>query len=351
MGLAGFGLAGRVFHAPLISATNGLRLTHVVERRTDESRKVYPDVVIVRDFEGLLGADGPELVVIATPNETHAGFADRALHAGKHVVIDKPFTSSTREADRLIDLADQAGRLLSVYQNRRWDGDFRTARHIVEDGLLGRIVRYESHFDRYRPVVNTASWKERRVEASGLLYDLGSHLIDQAHVLFGVPASITADIRIERDGSTVDDCFDLTLRYGEAGSPRVRLHASKLVREPGPRFLIHGTRGSFVKYGVDPQEEALAAGGRPGQSGDWGLEAPGQWGLLHTETGSGVVVRRVETLAGCYQAYYEDIRDAIVNGRPPAVTGDEARRTIRTIELAIESARSGCTIPWEGRTS
>jgi scyllo-inositol 2-dehydrogenase (NADP+) len=348
VGLAGFGLAGRVFHAPLISVTSGLQLTHVVERRSEESKTIYPDVTVVRDFDALLGSGGPELVVIATPNDTHAAFAQRALQAKKHVVIDKPFASSTVEADGLIDLARRAGRLLSVYQNRRWDGDFRTVRQVIAEGLLGHIVQYEAHFDRFRPVVNQSSWKERRTAGSGLLYDLGSHLIDQALLLFGTPAFVTADVRVERPGSSVDDCFDVLLRYDGDGGPRVRLRASKLVREPGPRIQIHGTQGSFVKCGVDPQEDALAVGRRPGKDIPWGVEPVEQWGLLHTETAAGTVRKRIETLPGCYQAYYEDIRDAILDGRAPAVTAEDGRRTIRTIELAVESSTSRRTTPWEG---
>jgi scyllo-inositol 2-dehydrogenase (NADP+) len=351
VGLAGFGLAGRVFHAPLISVTPGLRLTHVVERRTDESKKIYPDVTIVRDFDALLDPQGPELVVIATPNDTHATFAARALAARKHVVVDKPFASSTVEADLLIESAASGGRLLSVYQNRRWDGDFRTVRQIVNEGTLGRIVQYEAHFDRFRPTVNESSWKERRTEGSGLLYDLGSHLIDQALVLFGTPEFVTADVGIEREGSSIDDYFDVLLRYDHAGGLRVRLRASKLVREPGPRLQVHGTCGSFVKYGVDPQEDALAAGRRPGHDVPWGMDSTEQWGLLHAETASGPVRKRIETLPGCYQAYYEDVRDAILHGRPPSVTAEQGRRTIRTIELAVESSAARRTIPWERRIS
>ncbi len=351
VGLVGYGLSGRMFHAPfIVAATERLRLTHVVERHGEESRKSHPDVTVVRDLEELLGRDGPELIVIATPNASHFSLADRALRAGKHIVVDKPFTTTSAEARRLVELAEGTGRVLSVYQNRRWDGDFRTIQRVVADGLCGRLVRYDAHFDRFRPTVKQESWKERAEPGSGVLYDLGSHLIDQAIVLFGLPATVTADIRVEREQSETDDSFDVTLGYEARGLPRnglrVRLRASRLVREPGPRYMLHGTRGSFVKSGVDPQEEALLAGRSPSDREAWGIEPQDRWGLLHTEIDGVEVVRRVETLPGCYQAFYVDVCDAILEGRTPAVTGRDGYRIVRTIELAMESASSGRTIPW-----
>lgn len=338
VGLVGFGIAGRVFHAPVIHAVEGLRLAAVVERRGDSAAQLYPGVRVFRDADSLFRSNTAQLVVIATPNVTHYELARQALLTGHHVVVDKPFTLTSEEARELEALSARQDRVLSVFQNRRWDGDFLTVRSLLESGELGRITRFESHFDRFRPARRANAWRESEVPGAGLLFDIGPHLVDQALSLFGAPEAVAADVRIERDGAVVDDAFDIMLRY-----PRLRvwLGASMLACAPAPRFLIHGTRGTFAKYGLDPQESALRQGGRPGEPG-WGEEDESHWGTLACGGSDGSICRRpVRTLPGDYRRYYENVRDAISSGAPLEVTAGDGRRVIRLLELARESSRLG----------
>jgi scyllo-inositol 2-dehydrogenase (NADP+) len=334
VGLIGYGMAGRVFHAPVIASVHGLRLKKVVERHGEESCKRYPSVEVVRDAGALLEDEEIELVVISTPNSTHFDLATRSLLAGKHVVVEKPFTITAHEAQQLIDLARRQEKLISVHQNRRWDGDFQTVKMLLESKLLGRLVEYESHYDRYRNYPRPNAWREEEGAGGGVLYDLGSHLIDQAQVLFGLPRTVRGDIRIQREFSAVADNFELVLDYDNL---KVTLKAGMLVRQKGPRFILHGELGSFVKYGIDPQEEALKRGGTPLDSG-WGEETRETWGTINTEVEGLHVEGRVETVAGRYQAYYRNILDAIRGRAELAVKPEEARNTIRIIELALQSS-------------
>ena len=345
VGLVGYGLAGRVFHAPLIQSVPGLRLTKVVERHSIESRKRYPSVEVVPDVSHLLKDDDIQLVVIATPNTSHFDFARRSLEANKHVVVEKPFTTTSDEAQQLIELARRQKRIISVNHNRRWDGDFLTVKKLLERRLLGRLVEYESHFDRFRNTPSPNAWKEEVAPGAGILFDLGSHLIDQAQVLFGLPQMITADIRVQRDFAKTDDSFELILHYDRL---KVTLKAGMLVREQSPRFILHGTEGSFVKYGLDPQEEALKQGLIPSEP-NWGNEAKEQWGTLISEARGADIEGRVKTIAGCYQSFYQNIVDVISGRAELAVKPEEAKNTIRIIELAKASHAQKCTIDfsWE----
>ena len=275
VGLIGYGMAGRVFHAPTIAAVPELRLAKVVERRGQASRERYPWVEVAREAAALFEDDAIELVVVATPNLSHFELARQALLADKHVVVDKPFTLTSAQAQDLIDLARRRNKVVSAFHNRRWDGDFQTVRQIVQQGLLGRLVEYESHFDRFRNTFSPErAWRETAGPGSGVLFDLGPHLIDQALVLFGLPRMLTADIRNQREAGKADDQFELILHYD---SLKVTLKAGLLVRQPGPRFALHGTEGSFVKYGVDPQEEALKRGRSPrSRSGAWNPKSGGE---------------------------------------------------------------------------
>ena len=339
VGLIGYGIAGRVFHAPMINAIPDLKLTKVVERHGESSCQHYPWVEVVRHADDLLGDPAIDLVVIATPNTSHFELAQQALLAGKHVVVDKPFTTTSAQAQQLIELAQQTRRVLSVHQNRRWDGDFQTVKQVIEQGFLGRLVEYEAHYDRFRNTLKPRAWRETPALGSGILFDLGSHLIDQAQVLFGLPQIITADIRVQREGAKVDDYFEIGLDYRDL---KVILKAGMLVREPGPHFILHGSKGSFIKHGMDPQEAALRHGLAPSEP-DWGLEPQAQWGTLNTQIGGLHFYGQLETVQGCYQAFYENIYQAIVQGTELAVKPEEARNTIRIIELALESNRERCT--------
>jgi scyllo-inositol 2-dehydrogenase (NADP+) len=339
VGLVGFGMAGQVFHGPLIHSNPNLRLTHIVERSGSKAQSAYPQAKVVREIGELLAEASVELVVVATPNVSHYEIASQALQAGQHVVVDKPFTITAEDADTLIALSRKEGLVLSVFQNRRWDGDFLTVKEILSKGLLGRLVEYESRFDRYRPVVNAKRWREQAGAGSGVLYDLGAHLIDQAVVLFGGPRGLYADVRREREGAAAVDNFEVQLEYENL---KVKLCARSLVCEPSPRFVLYGTSGSYVKYGLDPQEEALKRGGTPAQP-NWGAEAEEAWGTW-TRCEETPRRNRYPTLAGCYQAYYDNVFGAIRGREELAVKPEQAREVIRLIELAMQSSREQRTI-------
>jgi scyllo-inositol 2-dehydrogenase (NADP+) len=333
-------MASQVFHAPLIHSNPELRLTHIVERSGNDAEKKYPEVKVVRDVDTLLRDGSVQLVVVATPNTSHFEIAAASLHTGKHVVVDKPVTTASAKADALIDLARKAKRILSVFQNRRWDGDFLTVRQILREGSLGRLAEFESRFDRYRPAVNPKKWREQALAGSGVLFDLGSHLIDQALVLFGKPAIIYAEVRRQRDGAAAPDSFEVHLEYARV---KAVLKAGSLVCEPSPRFVLYGTQGSYVKYGSDPQEDALKRGAIPSQA-NWGGEKDDAWGTLARCNGS---LQRVKypTLDGCYPEYYTNVARAIRGEEELAVKPEQAREVIRLIELAEQSSAQKRAIP------
>jgi len=344
----GFGLAGRVFHAPFVSAVPGLRLDAIVQRRGDEAAKAYPGVRILRSFDEVLKDAAVQLVVVGTPNETHFSLARQALLAGKHVVIDKPFAATSAEAKELGDIAGERGLVLAPFHNRRWDGDFLTVRKLIEREALGRLVTFESHFDRFRPMPRENTWKEAGDLANGMLFDLGPHLVDQTLALFGAPQGITASVRKDRDQTAIEDAFDITLEY-----PRLRAHcrASMLACDAAPRFLLHGTKGSFKKFGLDPQEPALDGGAKVPRmgEGDWLAEDESAWGTLTVapvpaEPGT-LVKTPVKTEIGDYRGYYANVRDAINGVGKLATTPEDGYRVIRLLEMARESSAEGCTLP------
>lgn len=336
VGLVGFGFAGQVFHAPVIRVVEGLRLTTIVQRHGAPDPR-YADVEFVRSVDELL-TRAIDLVVIATPNTSHHAIAKQCLEAGRHVVVDKPLCTTVAEAEELVRLGTETGRVLSAYQNRRYVGDFVTLQQVLATGVLGRVALFESHFDRFRPALRPGAWREQPQPGSGIWLDLGSHLLDQALVLFGVPEAISADIRIERDGAAVDDAFDVTLHY-----PRLRalLRATMLATEPAPTFTVHGTAGSFVKHGLDPQESALKAGRSPDESG-WDSEPQEMFGRLTTSEG----IRTIPTIPSSFTRYYENIRDTILGQTVLAVTPAQALNVMRGLELAADSSRKRCVLPW-----
>ena len=334
-GLIGYGHAGSIFHAPLLRAEPRLELCAVSTSRQDQVARDLPGVRRVSSPDQLFADDEIRLIVVASPNETHRELALAALRAGKHVVVDKPLANSSRDAEKLIAAAARAGRTLSVFQNRRWDGDFLTVKRLIEDGGLGRVDYYEARFDRHRPQIK-AGWREEEKAGSGLLYDLGAHLIDQALNLFGPPKSVTARIERQRPGARVDDYFRLELNYD---SRRAVLQASMLAPEPGPRFLVRGAGGTFEKYGLDPQEDALKAGSRPGGA-DWGRDRPENYGTLTTAASA----RRIETLPGAYQDYYAGLAACLLDGAPNPVPAEDARRALAVLEAARVSAAERRTV-------
>jgi scyllo-inositol 2-dehydrogenase (NADP+) len=336
VGLVGYGLAGSVFHAPLISSVPQLLLSKVVTSRRNQLAKDLPGVAAVPDINDVLADPFIDLLVIASPSANHFEHATAALLAGKHVVVDKPFATTARQADELITLAENQGLILSVFQNRRWDGDYLTAGHCIEQGWLGKVFHYEVHFDRFRPQIK-AGWREEPGAGSGTLYDLGAHLIDQSVHLFGMPRAVTADIITQRASAKVEDYFHLQLDYAPL---RVILHSATLVPHPGPRFTVHGDGGSFLKYGLDGQEDALKQGLRPGDQ-QWGADQPEYYGEL---TPVGGVTRKIETLCGSYEKYYEMLAACLLTGTPPPVDAHDSRDGLIVIEAAQRSAAEGRTI-------
>jgi len=342
VGLVGFGFAGKTFHAPVIRVVEGLRLTTIVQRHgAGAPDPRYADVEIVRSVDELLSR-AVDLVVIATPNASHHPIAKQCLLAGRHVVIDKPFTTTVAEAGELVRLGKATRRVLSAYQNRRYVGDFVTLRALLSEGVLGRVTTFESHFDRFRPELRPGAWREQPLPGSGLWFDLGSHLLDQALVLFGIPQAISADIRIERPGAAADDAFDVALHYPHM---RAFVRASMLAAAPGPTFAVHGTKGSFIKFGLDPQEAALKSGRIPDEAG-WDAEAPEMYGRLTTPEGT----RTIATAPSSFTHYYENVRDAILGKAPPAVTPEQALDVMRGLELAVASSHQRCAVPWPTST-
>lgn len=328
-GLIGYGLAGSVFHAPLLLAEPRLQLAAIATRRVEQ---VQRDVPAARacEVDALLDDPAIELVVIASPNASHVPLATRALRAGKHVVVDKPLAIHNAEAQQLIELAQRHDRLLSVFQNRRWDAGFLALRRAIDEGTLGEIASYEARFDRFRPQPKTG-WREHDEPGAGVLYDLGAHLIDQALVLFGLPERVDADVAVQRAQAHVPDWFQLRLHYGRR---RVLLGASTLMARPGPHFAVHGDRGSLLQFGLDGQEAALKSGLRPGQPGWGALAAGGSLRLFDAQGGE----QDLDATRGAYEQYYRGIAASLHEGAPLPVRPEDARDTLRVIEVAMQSA-------------
>jgi scyllo-inositol 2-dehydrogenase (NADP+) len=352
VGLIGFGLGGRVFHAPLISSAEGLELAAVFERTGNKAAERYPGIVTYRTLEELLADASLALIVVTTPNGTHFELARQALRAGKSVVVDKPLAVTSAETAGLIALAREKNLLLAPFHNRRWDGDFLTVEELLRAEALGRLVAFESHMDRWRPTLPTDRlWKNDPAAGGGLLLDLGTHLVDQALVLFGKPKAVSAEVAREREGAQANDAFTVRLRY--AGFTAT-LGANSLSMPAAPRFHLRGTQGNYWKYGVDPQEAALGKITRIDDSvcgvAAWGREPAASWGTLHVGIDGGTVSRPVETLAGDYRYYYAGIRDALEGKAPAPVSAIDAWRVARMLEWAAESAeaRREIACDWSG---
>jgi scyllo-inositol 2-dehydrogenase (NADP+) len=333
VGLIGFGLAGRYFHAPLIRAA-GMRVRAVVTSRADAVAEMFPDAVVLDAWEMLLGRADIDLVVIATPNHLHADQAKAALYAGKHVVVDKPLSVTSMEGSAIAELARVNGLRLAVFQNRRWDSDFLTVRKLIREDRLGVINAFHARWDRFRPVV-ADRWRERPEPGAGVLYDLGSHLIDQALCLFGRPDWIQADVFTQRRGGEVEDGFEILMAKGTL---RITLGVGSLVAEGGWRYRVHGSRGSFLKAGLDPQEPQLRAG-MAADSPEFGFEPPDQWGKLIL--GADGSKQTIASERGRWTEFYEGVRDGIERNDAVPVTAGEACATLEIIEAALMSSLSG----------
>lgn len=327
--IAGFGLSGKIFQAPFLHADPNFELRKVYERTTERSREEYPYVTVARSFEELL-TDDIDLVVISTPNDTHVPFAQLAMRAGKHVVVEKPVAATSTDAAALCRLSRQKGVTFTVFQNRRLDSDFLTVKSLIEGGALGEVLDYEAHYDRFERGVNPKPWKAQGGAGVGVLYDLGVHIIDQAYVLFGMPNEVYADFRRQRPESPGIDNFEVVLYYDNV---KAILSAGEVVAKQGPHFMVSGRRGTFIKYGEDVQEAELLAGRRP-PAGDWDVEDPSCYGTLYYDDGEKIVEQVIPTVVSSYAGYYENLYRAITQGEPLLVPPEETVEVLRIIEAA-----------------
>lgn len=344
VGIIGFGLSGRVFHAQVLRSVAGFEIASVVTSREEEVRKEFPAATVVATADELIADPMIDLVVITTPNELHAPLAIRALEAGKHVVVEKPFSVTAEEGQAVVDCAKRMNRVLSVYHNRRWDNGFLTLREALESGLLGTVYGYEARFERFRPVVKGERWREQEKGGSGVLYDLGSHLIDQAVCLFGKPRGVYCDLATQRPGGVVDDYFNVLLDYDTL---RVVLRSGCVVGVPGPVLVAHGDKGTFMKQELDPQEDALKAGKTPENSEPWGLD--GDNARLFAVSADGARTQRpIATIPGSYHRFYAELHAAITSGSPAPVPPEDAVTVIRIIEACLRSSRERRWVDIEG---
>jgi predicted dehydrogenase len=331
-GIASYGLSGSAFHAPFIETNHAFELTAICERSKNEARKRYPHVKIVRSFDELLSDASLELIIVNTPDVTHFDYCRAALEAGKHVIVEKPFVFTVTEGEKLIKLAAEKERILTVFQNRRWDGDFMTLRKLMNENRLGQIVEFRAGFQRFRPQI-ASTWKEKNDRFVGVVYNLGPHLVDQALYLFGKPKGVFAQIKKQRTNSQIDDFFNIILIYPEL---QVTLSAGMLMKEPIASFVLHGTKGSFVKYGIDPQEDQLRAGLMPTDE-NYGLDTPELYGTLVYDENGETIRETVETLRGNYKYYFDAVAESIRNQSAPPVSPDEYLLVIRILEAAYQS--------------
>jgi predicted dehydrogenase len=345
VGVIGFGLAGQAFHAAVIQGVAGMELACILERHGSRARETYPSVRVARTLDELLSDKTIRLCVIATPNDSHFELTKACLLAGRDVVVDKPFTPTMAEAQSLVQMAAERKRLITVYQDRRWDGVFRTVRKLADAGTLGKIAEFETRFDRFRLEAKAGAWRERAGQpAAGVLWDLGPHLIDQALVLFGEPQTITSSAFGQRPTSVVDDAFDVCMEYPGL---RAMLRARIIAFAPGPHVLIHGTKGTYLKFGMDPQEERLRSGNFPRGTdwgADWGEEPESAWGTLSLV---GQPPTRLRSERGDYRGFYANVRDAIEQGAPLDVPPEQAIRVMRALLLAHKSSREARTVRWD----
>jgi predicted dehydrogenase len=345
VGVLGFGLAGQAFHAPVIDGVEGMELACILERHGSNASARYPNVRVARTLDELLSDKTIQLCAVATPNDSHFDLTKACLLAGRDVVVDKPFAPTLKESEELVRIAAEHGRLVTVYQDRRFDGDFHTIKKLVDAGTLGQIVEYEARFDRFRPEPKANAWRERADHpGAGVLFDLGPHVLDQALILFGEPKSITAAAFCQRKTSQIDDAFDVCMEYPHL---RANMRARIIAFAPSAHFLIHGTKGSFIKYGMDPQEERLRSDKFPrgkDWGADWGVEPENIWGTLSLV---GESPRKIKTDRGDYRDFYANVRDAIEKKTPLSVTPQQALRTMKAVMLSHKSSRERRTVSWE----
>ncbi|MCM1989139.1 Gfo/Idh/MocA family oxidoreductase [Oceanirhabdus seepicola] len=344
VGIIGFGMSGRVFHAPLLESMKEYEINKIYTKNPEAiklAEKEYPNARVVQDKNEIIKDEEIELVILAVPNKVHFILAKDAMENGKHVVIEKPFVVNSEEGGRLIEISHREKRILSVYHNRRYDSDFRTIKKVIEKGMVGEVVEYEAYYNRFRNFLK-GNWREEQEEGSGILFDLGSHLIDQALTLFGYPEKVFGDIRTQRKCAKTTDYFQVTLYYGEnLNNLKVTLKAGMLVRESTPRYFLTGENGNFVKYGLDVQENDLKNGRKLEGNMEWGKEPKDIWGILNSEVNGMSFRGKIESEVGDYRDYYRNIHNAIVLEEKLEVTAEQALDVIKIIELAELSSREG----------
>ena len=338
--ISSFGMSGLVFHGPSLKVNSGFEVVSILERSKDISKQIFPEAAIVRSYSEILENSDVELVIVNTPDKFHYEMAKQAILRGKHVVVEKPITLDSSQAADLVELARDKGVVFTVYQNRRWDGDFMTVQKVLEENKPGRLIEFESHYDRYRTAITPETWKEEGDEFAGVLFNLGSHMVDQVFVLFGKPTAVTAQLKIVRTGGIVTDYYDIRLEYKTFAA---LLKCSYLVKKPGPRYILHGEYGTFYKSGIDPQEELLKAGKLPvGEK--WGTEPEMEWGTLFYQKDGKDFEEVIETLPGNYNIFYDNVFDAIRNGAELFVKPEEAVEVLKILEACLKSNREKRTI-------
>jgi scyllo-inositol 2-dehydrogenase (NADP+) len=338
--ICSFGMSGLVFHGPSLKVLPQFKIHKILERTKNVSAFRYPEATIVRSYQEIINDPDVELVIVNTPDFLHFEMAKQAIEAGKHVVVEKPFTKTSGDAVELINLAKKKGVILTVYQNRRLDGGYLTVKKVIEEKLLGRIVEFEAHYDRFRNFIREGSWKEDGDERTGVLFNLGSHIVDQTVQLFGVPLAVTAHLSVLRTGGRTTDNFDIRLHYNNFNT---FLRSSYLVREMGPQYILHGTEGSFTKNGRDIQEEMLTSHHLPNEQG-WGKEPESDWGTLNTTFNGLHFYGKIETIPGNLARFYDNLYNVIREGKELLVEPEEALTTIRILEACLESNRLKKTI-------
>jgi scyllo-inositol 2-dehydrogenase (NADP+) len=332
VGLVGFGLSGRWLQAPFFVLHPNFQLKYIVTSQ-DISQDLFKGTEKANDLDQLLADPEVDLISICSPSSTHFDYCKKALNAGKHVLVEKPMTATYEEALELCELAKKVNKTLMIYQNRRFDGDFMTVKKVIESGVLGDILSYEARWHRYSPILNPKPWKEAVSPANGAIYDLGAHLIDQSLFLFGNPNSVSGETFIQREGSSIDDAFNLNFDYGKV---KVKLSSSLMVKKFEPRYVVHGTKGSFIKHGLDPQEEHLKAGMLPGINSGFGYEAKENNGQLTANIGGMEFSGEIDTFPGDWMQLYNNLADVILNGAEAIIKPEEVAEQIRIIEEVIK---------------
>jgi len=328
-------MSGQVFHGPALKVNPGFEVVSILERSKDISKKIFPEAVIVRSYNEILENGEIELVIVTTPDKFHYDMSKEAILRGKHVVVEKPATLDSSQAAELVNLAREKGVIFTVYQNRRWDGDFLTVQKVLAENKLGRLIEFESHFDRYRTFITPETWKEEGDKYTGVLYNLGSHMVDQVYVLFGKPLAVTAHLKIVRTAGVVTDYYDIRLEYQNFAA---LLKCSYLVKKPGPRYILHGEWGTFFKSGIDPQEEMLKAGNLP-VGENWGTEPRENWGTIFYQKDGKDFVEVIETIPGNYNIFYNNLYNVIRNDAELFVKPEEAVEVLKILEACLHSNR------------